>query len=116
MLTMVRLLNSKSTMSLQRLLEGFIQNDAPINTQYPPQMHSTHMDRGWIDLVASLEERYASTHRVAKGDRNGRRLESHPTIASSIDKITRLPTNDDYPLWRIRCKVFLTSVIFRHGS
>jgi ribosomal protein L24 len=103
-------------MSLQRLLEGFIQDDAPIDTQYPPQMHSTDVDEGgWIDLVASLEERYASTHRVGEGDRNERPLESHSTIASSIDKITRLPTNDDYPLWRVRCKVFLTSVIFRHA-
>ena len=70
-------------------------------------------DSGWVDLVASLEKRYASRHRVDEGDRNERPLDS--TVASSIEKITRLPTNDDYPLWRVRCKVFLTSVIFRHA-
>jgi hypothetical protein len=69
-------------------------------------------DGGWINLVASLKKRYASTHRVAEDDRNEQLLD--PIIASSIEKITCLPTNDDYGLWRIRCKVFLTSVTSLH--
>ena len=112
---MVRLLNSKSTVSLQQLLEGFIEDNPTLDTQYTPQRPD--VDEGgssWGDLVASLEDRYASTRRVAEGDRNERPLEGHP-IASFIEKIARLPTNDDYPLWRVRCKVFLTSVIFRHA-
>ena len=117
MATMVRLLNSKSTVSLQQLLEGFIEDNPTLDTQYTPQRPDVNEGgSSWGNLVASLEDRYASTHRVAEGDRNERPLESHPTIASSIDKIIRLPTNDDYPLWRVRCKVFLTNVIFRHGS
>jgi len=53
-----------------------------------------------------------TTHCVAEDDRNERPLESGPT---SIDNITRLPTNGAYPLWRVRCKVFPTSVTFRHA-
>jgi len=99
---------------LQQLLEGFFEDNPTLNTQYTPQRPD--VDEGgssWGDLVASLEDRYSSTRRVAEGDRNERPL--NPTVASSIEKITRLPTNDDYPLWRVRCKVFLTSVIFRHA-
>jgi hypothetical protein len=98
---------------LQWLL-GFVQDDPIIDTQYDPQRHSVEAeDGGWVDLVVSLEKRYASTHCVAEGDRNERPLD--PTIASFIDKNTRLPTNDDYPLWRVRCKVFLTSILFWHA-
>jgi hypothetical protein len=96
---------STMTLPLKRLL-GFIQDDPIIDTQDDaPQRHSTEVeDSGWVDLVASLEKRYASSHRVDEGDRNERPLDS--TVASSIEKITRLPSNDDYPLWRVRCKVF----------
>jgi len=101
MATMVRLLNSKSTVSLQQLLEGFIEDNPTLDTQYTPQRPDVNEGgSSWGNLVASLEDRYASTHRVAEG---------------FIEKIARLPTNDDYPLWRVRCKVFLTSVIFRHA-
>jgi len=113
----VCLLISKFTL-LQQLSEGFIQDDPTIDTQYTPQRHSVdvNVDEGrWVDLVESLEERYSSTHHVAQGDRDERRLVSHP-IAGTIEQITRLPTNDDYPLWRVRCKVYLTSVISRDGS
>jgi hypothetical protein len=75
------------------------------------------VDKGgssWGDLVASLEKRYTSARRVAEGNRNERPFEGHP-IASSIDRITRLPTNDDYPLWRVRCKVFFSSAMLSFG-
>ena len=76
---------------------------------------SLDRDESWDDLVALLEKRYAPTlQRVAEGNRNGHPLESHPAIAGSIDKITCLPTNDDYPLWRIRCKVFFISIFVRY--
>ena len=105
---------STVTVSLKQLL-GFIQDNPIIDTQDDaPQRHSLEVeDSGWVELVASLEKCYASRHCVDEGDRNERPLD--PTIASSIEKITRLPTNDDYPLWRVRCKVFLTSIIFRHA-
>ena len=96
MATMVRLLNSKSTVSLQQLLEGFIEDNPTLDTQYTPQRPD--VDEGgssWGDLVASLEDRYASTRRVAEGDRNERPLEGHP-IASFIEKIARLPTNREW--------------------
>jgi hypothetical protein len=63
----------------------------------------------WANLVASLEERYASdgttTHHIAEGSRDKRPLESHPEFISSIENVTRLSTHNDYPLWGIRCKV-----------
>ena len=119
MVTTVRLLKScLQCITLQHLLEGFIQDD--LTTQYTPQRHFPAMDENlnqegddWVDLVASLEKRYASTNRVAEGDRNERPLESHPTIASAMDKITHFPTSGDYPLWRVRCKVILPSCQFR---
>jgi hypothetical protein len=70
---------------------------------------------GWGDLLASLEKRYASDSGIAEGTHTREQpLESHP-IASSIDNIVRqLPRTDDYPLWRIRCKVILSRLILRH--
>jgi hypothetical protein len=67
---------------------------------------------GWGDLVASLEKRYASDSGIAEGNHGHERpFDSHP-LASVIDNITRqLPSSDDYPLWRIRCKVTLSSLI-----
>ena len=63
---------------------------------------------GWRDLVASLGERYASgsktvQHVVEDNCSNERPLD--PALVSSIENITRLPTHDDYPFWRVRCKV-----------
>jgi hypothetical protein len=107
---------------LLTLIEDFIQDEPTIDTQFSPQRHfaDTHLDRegDWLDLVESLEERYTvdseMAHRVVNDDRNKRPLD--PTIIASIDKTTRLPGNDDYPLWRVRCKVFLIRVIFLYDS
>jgi hypothetical protein len=65
-------------------------------------------ERGWHDLVASLGERYASGSKMIQGIvedncRNERPLD--PALISSIKNITGLPTHDDYPFWRVRCKV-----------
>jgi hypothetical protein len=85
-------------------------------------MDISNREEGWVDLVGLLEQRYASgtsgtTHSTAEGNhRNERSLESHPAIASAIDSITRLPTNDEYPLWRVRCKVTLIDAILSHSS
>jgi hypothetical protein len=61
----------------------------------------------WSNLVSSLEERFASGSEKIHGTAEHRNdhLASHPVIAAAIDSATRLPTEDDYPLWRIRCKV-----------
>ena len=63
---------------------------------------------GWGDLVASLEKRYASDSQIAKGNNTHQQpFESHPIIPSIDNIIRQLPSMDDYPLWRIRCKVTL---------
>jgi len=61
---------------------------------------------GCHDLIASLEERYATsskfktTNHIAEDDcRNARPLD--PVIVSSVENITA----HDYPFWRVRCKV-----------
>jgi hypothetical protein len=60
---------------------------------------------GWSNLVAFLEERYASggetTHRIAED--NDRPID--PALVSALTNIARLPTHDDYPFWRVRCEV-----------
>ena len=65
---------------------------------------------GWGDLLASLEKRYAPDSGISEGNHRQVELpfdESHP-IASSINNvIQQLHCTDDYPLWRIRCKVSL---------
>lgn len=73
-------------------------------------MEEISNQRSWSNLVNSLEERFAS----GNGTTHGTTLASHPAITASIDNITCLPTEDDYPLWRVRCKV--TFFIFKHVS
>jgi hypothetical protein len=69
-------------------------------------MNENSNQRGWSNLVSSLNERFASGSRTTHGTAEGNdHLANHPTIAASIDNINRLPTEDDYPLWRVRCKV-----------
>lgn len=81
-------------------------------TLYTPWRHFEELDEnsnegGWSDLVASLEERFVSGSRTTQNiaDSNHRDEPPDPIIAACIDNITRLPTKDDYPLWRVRCKV-----------
>jgi hypothetical protein len=96
---------------LQAHLGGFVEDEPVLNPHYPPwrQVYKP-LDRedGWQDLVASLGERYASgsktiPHIIEDNDSNERPL--NPALVASIEKIIRLPTHDDYPFWRIRCKV-----------
>ena len=70
---------------------------------------------GQARLIASLEERYVSksgtTNHSASGNGRGEwSLESHPTF----DHIIHSPTKDDYPLWRLRCKVTLVVSVISH--
>ena len=68
---------------------------------------------GWQDMIASLSERYASGSKTIQhvvedyckevGGSNERHLD--PALVSSIENITRFPTHNDYPFWRVRCKV-----------
>jgi hypothetical protein len=93
--------------SLQwHLLGGFI-DDEPIKPHYVPlrQMDNTLDQDDRHDLVASLAERYTSGSKTIpqENDRNERPLD--PVLVSTIENITRLPTDDDYPFWRVRCKV-----------
>jgi len=65
-------------------------------------------ERGWHDLVASLGDRYASGSKTVQGIvddncSNERPLDS--ALISSIKNIIGLPTHDDYPFWRVPCKV-----------
>jgi hypothetical protein len=59
------------------------------------------------NLISSLEERFASGGKRIHGTAEHRNdhLARQPAIAAAIDSATRLPTKEDYPLWRIRCKV-----------
>jgi hypothetical protein len=61
----------------------------------------------WSNLISSLEERFVSGGERIHGTAEHRNdhLAHQPAIAAAIDSATRLPTEDDYPLWRIRCKV-----------
>ena len=97
--------------SLQLYLSGgFIDDEPAINPQNTPvrQMDQTSdQEGGWHDLVASLEERYASgskfktTQHIAEDDYRNERPPIDPVIVSSIEDII----THDYPFWRIRCKV-----------
>lgn len=92
------------------LLGGFIDEEPAVNPHYTPlrQMDETSdREGGWHDLVASLEERYASdtskfntTHHIAEDNcRNEQPLDL--VIVSAIENIIA----HDYPFWRVRCKV-----------
>jgi hypothetical protein len=75
-------------------------------------------DSGWDNVVASLKELYTSqgsglTHRITEDVTEKWPLD--PKIITAIDNITRFPT-DDCPLWRIRCKVFVSCIIFQNLS
>ena len=88
------------------LLGGFIDKEPAINPRYTPlrQMDETSDRAGsWHDLVASLDERYATrktTLHIAEDNcRNDRTLD--PVIVSSVGNII----THDYPFWRVRCRV-----------
>lgn len=40
-------------------------------------------------------------------------LKGPTELAPVVDRISRLPTCDDYPLWRVCCRVFITGALFR---
>ncbi len=86
-----------------------LEVERTVENQYIPfaDMDENSKQRGWSDLVSSLEEHFASesgmTHGTAEGSH--RNLAHHPAIAASIGNITRLLTEDDYPLWGVHCKV-----------
>jgi hypothetical protein len=100
-----------------QLLDGFIDDEpSPINPDYTPwrQMDENPKDSGW----ASLEERFtsegsSSTHCITEDVTEKQLLD--PEVTTAIDNITRLPT-DDCPLWRIRCKVVVSYIIFQNLS
>ena len=92
------------------LIDDIIDDELAINTHYAPlrQMDRTSdREGGWHDLVASLAERYASGSKAIQPhiaeDKNERPLD--PSLFSTIENITRLPTHNRYPFWRVRCKV-----------
>jgi hypothetical protein len=70
------------------------------------------------DLIMLLEEWYTNVNRVpiAKGSTD----ESPPAVpaelVSVVDKINRLPTVDDYPLWWVRCRVSSIDSLFCAGD
>jgi hypothetical protein len=74
----------------------------------------------WDDVVAAVEERYtsegsSSTHCITEDVSEKRLQVLGPEITTAIKNITRLPT-DDRPLWRIRCKVVISYIIFQSLS
>ena len=100
---------------------GFIQ-DANIESDTPQRRFAVMDDNSnregnWVDMtIASLVERYGpKPHEVIGGNTSEleQPLASHSdALASAIDRITRWPTIDDYPLWRVRCKVIFTDITF----
>ena len=111
--TMVRLLKFRllSLLHLPLFTGEFIEDEPTVETpSYTPWRHFANMDEnsdeaGWGDLVESLEKRYTTD---SEGNhRHQRPFESHPIAPSIEDIIRQMPTTDDYPLWRIRCKVSL---------
>jgi hypothetical protein len=108
-------------LSYSELLEGFFEDDAVVRTIPAGVRLSGDIDEnsnqgGWTNLVASIEERYAlgsgPTHPIAEGNHREGHLDIEPAIVAAVDNITRRPTDDDYPLWRVRCKV--TPPILQH--
>jgi hypothetical protein len=108
----------------ESLARDFIDDGPTLKVQLPTpwrrfgNVDENLRDSGWDDVVASLEERYTSegsgsTHCITEDVTEKRLL--NPEITTAIDNITRLPT-DDCPLWRIRCKVFVSCVIFENLS
>jgi len=92
---------------LQSHLAGIIEVNPVIDPHYVPWRQvdkPSDREGGWRDLVASLGERYASGSKTRQhAVEDERPLD--PALVSSIENITRLPTHDDYPFWRVRCKV-----------
>lgn len=100
--------------------DDFIEDGPTVDTQYTPRGHlmqvvdaedaevnSSRQGGQAIGLIASIEDRYVSksgtptNHSTGGNGRDEWPLASHPAIAH----ITSFPTHNDYPLWRLRCKV-----------
>jgi hypothetical protein len=98
-------------------VDDLIDDEIPVDNQaeYTPWTSFAGQDGNegsWDDFLASLERRFSSDSRPARGTAAGpptleNPLATHPAIASTMDNIYRLPRKDDYPLWRVRCKVIL---------
>ena len=107
----------------ESLAREFIDDGPTLKAQLTPWRHIGNVDvdpkgSGWDDVVASLEERFTSegsgtTHSITEDFSEKRLLDLE--ITTAIDNITRLPT-DDCPLWRIRCKVVGSCIIFQNLS
>jgi hypothetical protein len=102
---------------------GFVEVEPSAEIEYTPWSNFADMDEnsaqgGLSDLIASLEERFASG-RGNSSHRNEHLLPSRkedlltidPALATSIENVIRLPTEEDYPLWRLRCQVKLFCTI-----
>jgi hypothetical protein len=110
------------------LLARFIDDDPNLEELPAPWRHfqvgnvdeNVKESGSWDNVVAALEEHYTSegsgsTHCITE-DISEKRLQLlSPEITTAIKNITRLPT-DDRPLWRIRCKVVVSYIIFQSLS
>jgi hypothetical protein len=106
----------------QLCLDGFIEDEHIDDAGNKPWKRffdenvDSNSDRGWTDLMSSLEERYGPRDDVPCVAENNyaitRPLGTHPGISTALNNISRSPTEADYPLWRIRCRVTLDSGSF----
>ncbi len=103
-------------------LDEFIEyNSTTVDAQFTPWKHffntdiDTNEDRGWSRLIDSLNERYGPRDKSPRivGDSPAvrRPLDMHPGMTSVLDNSSRSATVDDYPLWRVCCKVSLVVVL-----
>jgi hypothetical protein len=109
----VRLLMINAIVPSYQILEGFFEANTVAGTlnspvvRRPPDIDENSRQEGWNDLVASIKEHHASrsgtTNRTLEGDLWEENLD--PVILAVIQNITRQPADDDYAMWRVRCKV-----------
>lgn len=100
-----------STHTAQSKLDGFF-DDPDVGLRIPWRNTETidtntamNDKDSWANLVDALEKRYGRTNALHRIKSAYRPLESRSGMASALERIIASPSPDDYPLWRLRCKV-----------
>jgi hypothetical protein len=99
-----------------QILDGFIEDSPTEKAQYTPWQNSDFStNHSWTELISSLQERYGprETPCVAKNHPAMRPHAMDTSMCSVLDVIHRSPTDADYPLWRIRCRVIFGITLVR---
>jgi len=82
-----------------------ISSDQAHNPPWGQNGNPPNREDGWHNFVASLGERYASGSETIQHITENDSHEQLPLDPALVSCIKNMPAHNDYPFWRVRCKV-----------